>query len=321
MDAEGGPVFVSGADRSGIGLVGDLLDAHPAFALSRRTNFWSFYHGRFGDLSIPANLDRCVSAMMRFRRISELGTDPDRLRSEFTSGGFTTYAELFALIGSHHAEQRTKPRWGDKSLNSERHASLILDSFPDGRMIHVLRDPRDRFVSVETHRGGRRGGIPISAAVWRESARLATNNRAQFGQRYLVLRYEDLVADPGGQLGSLCAWLGEDFDAEMFVGVGASPSADPTEVVHSRSVGRFSSDLSTNGIALLDRLVAPEMSEHGYDRSEVGLSNTERLIVGIESIFAKPIMDLWRPWTAMKTAMSRGPSVRRTVAERSDSPG
>ena len=49
------PLFLAGADRSGIGLLGDVLDRHPQVAISRRINFWTFYDRRYGPLERTAD--------------------------------------------------------------------------------------------------------------------------------------------------------------------------------------------------------------------------------------------------------------------------
>ncbi|MGD8807169.1 MAG: hypothetical protein PVH65_15030, partial [Chloroflexota bacterium] len=92
-----GPLFLAGIDRSGIGLLGELLEAHPDIAVTRRINFWSFYHDRYGDLSDVANLDRCLADMMSYTRISRLQPQWQLLRRDFLAGE-PTYARLFALL-------------------------------------------------------------------------------------------------------------------------------------------------------------------------------------------------------------------------------
>jgi hypothetical protein len=96
-------------DRSGIGFLGELLEAHPNIAMSRRTNFWSYYLNRFGDLRQPENFERCLAEMMKNSRIQRLQPQPDRLRSEFSLGE-PTYARLFTLLEIHNMERFLRRR-------------------------------------------------------------------------------------------------------------------------------------------------------------------------------------------------------------------
>ena len=48
--------------------------------MTRRTNLWRHFYGQFGDLAEPANLDRCLDTMRRYKRLVGLETDWERLR-------------------------------------------------------------------------------------------------------------------------------------------------------------------------------------------------------------------------------------------------
>ena len=76
------PVYVAGADRSGTTLMFALLGSHPDLSMTRRTNMWRYFHRRYGDLSVPANLDRCLDEMMRYRRMRHLEPDEARIRRD-----------------------------------------------------------------------------------------------------------------------------------------------------------------------------------------------------------------------------------------------
>jgi len=131
------PVFIAGPDRSGTTLMLALLASHPQLSMVRRTNMWRYFHGRYGDLSNPANLDRCLDDMIGFRRMRHLEPDRERIRREFLEGE-TTYGRLFALFHLHHAERVGRPRWGDKSLHTEHYADRVFAEFPEARVVHMM---------------------------------------------------------------------------------------------------------------------------------------------------------------------------------------
>lgn len=257
-----GPLFLAGIDRCGIGLVGELLEEHPSIAVTRRINFWSFYYNRYGDLSRPENFDRCLADMMRYTRISRLQPQPDRLRRDFQEGE-QSYSRLLALLQEQNMRRLGKTRWADKSLNSERDAGLIFEAFPSARMIHVLRDPRDRYASQRGHRGMRRGKVGGGAALWRWSARLAERNVRQFAGRYKIVRYEDLVAGPEAFLRDLCQFIGEPYAPEMLTTAGEDDRRAPREI-WTTSVGRFRQDLSAREIAFMDFALSRQMPDFDY---------------------------------------------------------
>ena len=267
------PVFVAGLERTGTSLMFALLASHPDLAMTRRTNLWTHFYGQYGDLSEPANLDRCLSTMIRYRRIIKLEPDFEQLRRDFSASGDRTYGRLFALLEQQYADRVGRRRWGDKSLHTERYAEPIFAAYPDARILHMIRDPRDRYASSKT-RWRRRGGIGAGTAEWLASARLAERNERRFPGRYRVVRYETLVSTPAETLRDICAVLGVTFDAEMlrmsnggrFTEKGGNSSYGTRHdgVVSQSSVGRYRSVLTVDQIAFVQLLAGREMSRFGY---------------------------------------------------------
>jgi hypothetical protein len=292
-------------DRSGIGLLGELLDAHPEVAITRRLNFWEFFAGRFGDLGDSRNLDRCVAAMMRYTRISRLRPDPDRLVADLSQGE-ATYARLFEALERQNMERLGKRRWGDKSLGSEARADEILGAFPEAVMIHVVRDPRDRFASQSHHRSAGRGGIGSGAAAWLRSTELATRNAGIFADRYLTVRYEDLVRDPLRELAKVCAVAELEFSPAML------DDGDGPRRFHADSIGRFRTDLRPAELAYMERALGPTLEAWGYEPSgvEPGVGGMLRFAVTGWPVAALG-RRLWDPWTRLRTRIGRRPSSQR----------
>ena len=282
---EKGPVFLAGSDRSGIGLLAESLNSHPQLSISRRTRFWSFYHDRFGDLSEPSNLSGVVHAMMQYTRMREVMTDPDRVIREFqVPGADTSYGRLFTLIQEQHLEQVGKPRWGDKTLNDERHADAIYREFPTARMIHVIRDPRDRYASHLHHRGASRGKVGAGSALWLSSVRHAKRNLARHPRSYKIVRYEDLASRPQETIEDVCRFLDEPFDAGMLT-VSSEPWRD--EENHrvigrnsgyvTTSIGRYRRDLTRRDIVLIQLVTGRWMRDLGYEPVEVRMDLHDRV--------------------------------------------
>lgn len=281
MKGSGGPIFVGGLDRTGTSLIYALLASHPNIAMSRRTNWWTYFYGRFGDLAVDAHLDRCLDTMRRYRRHRKLDPDWDRLRGDFIAGE-RGYGRLFALMEEQHAARLGRPRWGDKSLHTERYAELVFDQFPDARIVHMVRDPRDRYASVLRRWKRVRGGAGASTAAWVASIRLGERNRANQPDGYRLLRYEDLATRPEETMREVCAFIGEPFAPRMLAMEGATDFRDAggnssfeqfaSGAISTSSIGRYRSVLDPADIAFIQDEAADEMRRHGYalDPAPVG---------------------------------------------------
>lgn len=266
-----GPVILTGPDRSGTSLLYALVGSHPSISMVRRTNMFRWFHGRFGILSDPHNLERCLSTMLRYERLSPLGPDPDRIRAEFVRGE-PTYGRLFDLIHRHHAERMGKPRWGDKSLHTEHHADAVFDELPDARIIHVMRDPRDRHASVIRRYAdvSRRVG-PVTGR-WLSSVRAGERNLQRHPGRYRLVRYEDLVHDPETTLRDVCEFLDEPYAAEMLAMEGVPEHEEGNSsfeqfaprTISTKGVGRYLGILDRRDVAFIETVARSSMRRLGY---------------------------------------------------------
>lgn len=274
---ERGPIYIAGLERSGTSLIFALLASHPNIAMTRRTNLWTHFYRQYGDLSDPVNFEHCLGTMLRYKRLIKLQPDPNRLRDDFWAGD-PTYAQLFALLEKQHAERLGKGRWGDKSLNTERYADPIFESYPHARIIHMIRDPRDRFASSLVRWKVRRGGVGAGSAEWLSSARLALQNEQRYPDRYKVLRYESIATNPEETIREVCDFIEEPFTPEMLNMQGAPTfrekgsnssygQRDPG-VISSDSIGRFRQVLTPLQIAFIQISAGREMDLFGS--SETG---------------------------------------------------
>lgn len=319
-----GPIFIAGLERSGTSLIYALLASHPNIAMTRRTNLWTHFYNQYGDLSRPENFERCLDMMMQYKRMRPLRPDPERIRREFWQGE-QTYARLFALLEMHYAEQVGKPRWGDKSLNTERYAEPIFTAYPHARIIHMIRDPRDRYASALTRWKVSRGGPGAGIAMWLSSANLAQRNQYRYPDRYKIVRYETLAGKPEETLRDICAFIGEDYAPEMLRMSGAAAFRDEggnssygqhePGRISTKSIGRFQQVLSARQIAFMQMLGGGKMAGFDYPLAAVRLSFAERLLFALVDVpFNLARMFAWYGREAYLNRIGRPVPAYRIVA-------
>lgn len=315
MSEPRGPIFVAGLERSGTSLIYALLASHPNIAMTRRTNLWTHFYGQYGDLADPANLERCLAMFERYKRTRKLHPDLPRLRREF-AGGEPTYGRLFALLEMHYAEREGKSRWGDKSLNTEKYAAEILASYPGVRILHMVRDPRDRYASSLVRWKSRRGGVGAGTAEWLASVNLAQQFEDADQGQYRTVTYEELVTRPEEVVRSICKFINEEYTPEMMA-MGGAPSLTEkgfnssygpmNEVkISTGSIGRYVDVLKPTEIEFIQEVAEAEMGRYGYSLPEVGLSRTGRLTY---TAWRKPLeharMAAWRTSEAIRDRRGR----------------
>lgn len=280
------PIFVAGLDRSGTSLIYAFLSSHPNISMVRRTNMFRYFYGRYGDLSDPDNFERCLDKMIHYKRLVKLNPDPDRIRKDFQAGE-RTYGRLFGLFHEHNAERLGKQRWGDKSLYIERFMPNIFKEYPDSKILHMMRDPRDRYTSVKKRYKADRGRVGAATGKWRYSSLLAKRNQENFQKNYSVVTYESLVEQPEETLGQICEFIEEEYSPEMLTmrgapqlrEMGGNSSFDRFEPgeISTKSIGRYRSTLTSSEILYIQLYASRLMQVYGYTMQEIDLNFSERL--------------------------------------------
>jgi hypothetical protein len=262
-----------------------FLSSHPDIAIPAvGSNFWSYFYGQYGDLHIPDNFERCLAALMHYKHALFLQPDPNRIRNEFWQGS-PTYARLFGLLHEHYAERAGKRRWGDQTGLIERYADQVLAAYPGAKMIHMIRDPRDRYeasLAMWPNGKGRCGG---ATARWKYSVALMKRNLSAYPERYMVVQYEELVRRTEETLRSVCEFLGESYTPAMLT-MDGSPghrekliqNSETSELpLSDKYIGRFRQHVPKSEIAFIQQYAKNEMEQLGYTLEPIQFSLKERI--------------------------------------------
>ena len=265
-----GPVFIAGLDRSGKTYLRFMLSSGSSLAISRRTDLWSRYYQKFGDLAQADGLDRCLEALAVHKHIRSLNIDLARLRSDFELGP-RSYEHLFALIHVQYAGLAGRARWGDQSELLERYTEPILAAYPDARLLQMLRDPRDRYQAV-LQKSKRRGGVGVATARWLYSASLAEKYQQKFPEQYRVIRYENMLREPEKTMKEICQFIGETYNPEMlkmsdvprFSGQQTQEEDLALSPLSTAYIGQFQEKLTGFEIAFIEHFSHRLMQHFGY---------------------------------------------------------
>jgi len=220
-------VFVVGCPRSGTTMLERMLDAHRDLAMTHETH-WVTKHAkprrdltRNGCLR-PDTLDT-LYADHRFTRMAPAREEIERRIAE----GPLKYQAFVRLVFDHYRRRSGKAFVGDKSTGGYlRNLDRVREVCPESRIVHLVRDGRDVCLSMlhwpKAARAAGRVGmwerepVATTAAWWCWHVRAGIEQGRALGDGvYREVRYESLVADPGGQCAAVCEFLGLTPDAAM----------------------------------------------------------------------------------------------------------
>ncbi|MBN8474898.1 sulfotransferase [Sulfuritalea sp.] len=191
------PVFLVSPVRSGSTLLRLMLDSHPGISNPGECDFLLDMLGDDGAFPDTESYVRWLSTN-RIYLAKKLKIDA-RLSSE-------------ALVKSFVDQLRRENAM--LTMNLHRHFHRALAVFPTARFIHLLRDPRD--VAMSCLRMGWGGHVYHTVDIWRDAELSWERLRSSLAsEQFIEIRYEHLVDDIPGVLGSICTFLGVPYSERM----------------------------------------------------------------------------------------------------------
>jgi hypothetical protein len=204
-------VFVVGCPRSGTTLLQRLLDAHPELSVINET----LWITREAKAPVTPELVSRLFEDRRFRRL-ELAREAVELLVQ--GNGAVSYRNFVSAVFDLYGSIRGKSLVGDKSPGYVRKIPKLHALFPKAKFVHLIRDGREVWLSVQGWKKGERsaGQVPTwtvdplgsTALWWERSVRLGREAGAVLGDNlYREVRYEAVVRDPERECRDLCDFL------------------------------------------------------------------------------------------------------------------
>jgi len=181
--------------RSGSTLLRLILDSHERIAIGPESGF-------VRAVPFIKNLPPWTSGPGWYRRLGLSEQEMDARIAGFFDGLFRQYAEA-----------QGKVRWGDKTPQNVGQMAFLARLFPEAVFVGTVRHPGAVVASL------RRRGRPFaqSLRLWTERNQELVRSGEDLGDRFAVVRYEDLVRRPEPVLRKLVAFLDEPWTDSLLV--------------------------------------------------------------------------------------------------------
>jgi hypothetical protein len=240
-------IVVIGCGRSGTTWLEQLILAHPSVGGVARSESWIFQqlHRLWLNHSSPAGLSAWV----------DLSTYTSALR-RYCDTVFTAALVRHGAGATHFVEKTP--------MHCYR-LQEIAAVYPDAWVVHLLRDGRDVARSIAQVPFFRVPDPADAVELWRRVV-AAVRRDTGFVRRFREVRYEDLHADPIGELKGVLAWVGLGTHASHLAGVErAVGERVSTHAGTSGGVGAGSwCGLPTADLARIYRRAGRDLMREGY---------------------------------------------------------
>lgn len=214
-------VFLMCSERSGSNFLTNLAGGFPSISAPPPTHLFRLFanaRSGYGDLEAEANWRILISDVVENLE-AKLGTwrtsvdEAELHRDARCRHPF----ELLRIAYEKEAQADGAQHSFIKENQTYAFVDALLDFYHDCRFVMMVRDPRD-VASSWVRTDSIPGGVRKAVDTWHrdQAGALPVYLSLAEAGRALLLRYEDLLAEPGRKLGELAEFLNIPFDPAVF---------------------------------------------------------------------------------------------------------
>tara|TARA_B100001113_G_C21101586_1_gene618985 strand:- start:804 stop:1886 length:1083 start_codon:yes stop_codon:yes gene_type:complete len=210
-------VFSTGTMRSGGSLFQNIMSVHSEVIIfSGFVNFFRFYDGKYGKINLKSS--RKILEHLKLRLSVRRGYDLDieSIYIKLKNLDKVSYADCYRLIMEHLRDIANKKIYGEYVTMGWRKIPKYLKYFPNGKVIHIIRDPRAVLTSF-----GKMSIMPDGYYLncifnWIDSFKYSEIYKKSLSKnRYMLLRFEDIHENPNKTINKICKFLNIEFEDSM----------------------------------------------------------------------------------------------------------
>lgn len=248
------PCFLVGSERSGTTMLRLMLNQHPEICFHHEFVYSVEKIKTNGELP---DLDSYVDYLAN-DRVFQL----DNLQIKDADD----YVEVVRNFLVQIQNKANKPIVGATVHRNIQHLPKI---WPDCKFIHIVRDPRD--VTMSYVQMGWGGHVWVAADTWLELERQWNDFTLTLpADRFITIKYEDLVHNPEGVLSKLCGFLGVLYNENMMSYSENSTYSSPDMSL----LNQWKYKATAYEVGLVEYKLQDMMLKYGYE-----LNDNERLYV------------------------------------------
>ncbi|MDB4857921.1 sulfotransferase [Alphaproteobacteria bacterium] len=271
-------IFISGVYRSGTTILSQIIGAHPDV-------FMSYDSVKYMRFCIQNQNNRSLNELINETLLRLQSRWKINLTRETLLDAVgqlpETHAELYSKILLEMAKlyKPTASLVGEKNVLCWKQIPNFLSMFTDGKVIHVVRDPRDVAASYKKMTYEKGLAYLDSAFNCLHSHYAMLNYLENFGQdKILLLKLEDLTDNPLRSCYRICDFLDISFSEDMLAPskykdrVGNEWKNNSYFFETSKGIfkdhHRWSKMLTQEETLFVESIATPVMNFWGYDKSE-----------------------------------------------------
>jgi hypothetical protein len=190
-----------------------MLDSHSQIAIPFESFVLLDYAKRvksdYNNLTEVEDKVNFLDSILHGKGIGEW--DPKIEATDINIDLCTDYTSTIEQIFSAYAKKCGKNIWGDKTPSYTPNMHLLYQYFPNSKFIHIIRDGRDVAISNRQQVWGQ-SSLSLIIEDWKQVVSCTRKVGAVLGDKYLELRFEDLITTPKDTLTRVLDFLNLPFE-------------------------------------------------------------------------------------------------------------
>lgn len=253
-----------------------MLNAHSEVHFNKETHFIKNYvhkeivNGKYSGnqiLRLEQELKSDESFSDFSDKISEVIRESINLNEKFTTPFI--FKKILGKEGKRY--------FGEKDPMNVNYLSTIDKAFPESKVIHITRDPRDVILSRIKSGWGNKNSLIWHTSEYKFSfCKARREGKEIFKSNYLEVRYEDLISNIEKELTVICDFLGIRFEPQMchpekFAGELVRPDemqwkSNVLNPVNKENVGKWKSGFTAKQLFIVETILNEILLQMSYTR-------------------------------------------------------
>ena len=318
-----GPFLITGCYRSGTSYITQLLNNHPKLSATMHTvSFMRFCYLRYGQIDNLENLANLLNELCgRLKARWNIVLNKEVITKKCCEEKIT-YARLYDIIMRELYCKGSIVQWAEKIQLVWTKIPDFLNMFPNGKAIHIIRDPRSVLASFKKYTY-----VPEPAYIGAVfnclgSMQAALKYKKMFPNNHILIRYEDVASAPELQMRKIFDLIGYPaeqniniIDSSDWQGIKGEKWRDNTAFAVSNdgfniedSINRWKKHLTNEEISICEWICGPTMKQFGYKLSGIKASLFECGEVLKAMIKDAMISEMFENWAITGEGIERFPT-------------
>jgi len=129
----------------------------------------------------------------------------------------TSYFGAWLSNQNYYGSKKFITAFSPKLAMTKENMKSFFEVYPDGRMISVVRDPKDWFSFARKCWPGSYSDVGRAGSEWNKSVQAMLWNKERYGDCVCLIKFEDLVSKTEAVMRYLADFLGIEFDDALLV--------------------------------------------------------------------------------------------------------